>query len=382
MHRSDSNYWSIAQYERAFIDVIEQLNDVFDSHRFIEILKSIHPEVFEDIAAKNQHDDQQTNAHIANLLSRNIRIFSLSKIDGDNTKVKSENVHGNITTNQLWRKLLILICMLSLNSPLFAQLKIEKLNMPQELIGEWSEEPNPYARVMFNFSQNLLRPVSIKNISDSNVEFTVWENDLSTIYRHFSVVFPQGYSRYSVETGMANIGGRFRSDECSLCLTQDLFNDDDLIEFIVYCENSEDKTVAFIMNENNEVLAQSDEMLHYFDHFLDPSLVGGHIYTLNGYTIYDESSGIEKINRDKYQSVVAPNPSNGASSITINMDYTLLNDATLVVIDMDGKKVHSQTIKSGGTKAVVATSRFAVGNYIYVIQNDNGYISTGKIIIN
>ena len=181
---------------------------------------------------------------------------------------------------------------------------------------------------------------------------------------------------------MANIGGRFRSDECSLCLTQDLFNDDDLIEFIVYCENSEDKTVAFIMNENNEVLAQSDEMLHYFDHFLDPSLVGGHIYTLNGYTIYDESSGIEKINRDKYQSVVAPNPSNGASSITINMDYTLLNDATLVVIDMDGKKVHSQTIKSGGTKAVVATSRFAVGNYIYVIQNDNGYISTGKIIIN
>lgn len=94
------------------------------------------------------------------------------------------------------------------------------------------------------------------------------------------------------------------------------------------------------------------------------------------------TAGINDVKADEHSSIVSPNPSNGAASVEVSWDYTLLDDAQLNVMNMDGKLLHTQAVKSGTRKTSLSTSRFPAGTYIYVVHGSNGYTSTGKFIIN
>ena len=284
--------------------------------------------------------------------------------------------HGQLRTAQLWRKFMVVVILTVFSSSASAQLKIEKLNLPQGIDAE-----NPYHNVMFNFTENMMRPVVV-NRFDSKIEFTVWEVDFSKIYRQFTITQPQGYTDIEYSR-LAYVSGRFEGDGGSgyLTLTQDLFNDDDLIEVVINCYNSNNKGVSLIMNERSEVLAQTEEG-ERIDYVLDPALTGGQVITSNGYIIRKGESALNEKRIDQHEGIVSPNPSSGASSITISWGYTLLNDGKLNVVSTDGKLVHSQRVKSGSSHLNLATAHLAAGSYVYILENDNGYTTTGKFIIN
>lgn len=180
--------------------------------------------------------------------------------------------------------------------------------------------------------------------------------------------------------------GSMKPDEGgpSIYFSRNLFTKRELFECVVCCSNNNNEKLFLIVDENSNILGEipSDIVPFFWGQTMNPIYVEGRTIFSNGLIIKDESSGINSVNADSNPSSVSPNPSNGAASIEVNWDYTLLDDALLNVIDMEGKLVHTQTIKSGSRKTHLTTSRFAPGTYIYVVQGSNGYTTTGKLIIN
>lgn len=286
--------------------------------------------------------------------------------------------HGKLRIAQLWRKITVVLMVALLSAaPGFAQLKIEKLNLPQGVDNYGGGERYPYHNVMYNFSENSIKPV-IYSESGNKIECTIWEIDFSRIYRQFTITAPQGFRDVNVQN-LGDIAGIFADGEASMTFTQDLFNDDDLIEIVLACRDGDNKDVVLIMNERGEVLAESDDDVRFT--ILDPALTGGLIITENGYIVRKDSSSINEMSLDRHEGTVSPNPSRGANPITISWGYTLLTDGRLNVISIDGKLVHSQTVKAGTSELNLAVSHLAAGTYVYVVESDNGYTTTGKFII-
>ena len=367
------NYWVLSEEQiDHFRNVINELGAEFNSHDFLNTLRRIYPQDYSVYLARNHNNESQTEKHIPNLLSRHVKLFEIEKVLGYNSKEESENIRGEMKMAQLWRKIIVIFLFTVLSSSAFAELKIEKLKLPQVFYDD-----APYADVMYNFSESMMRPVVISE-SGSKIEFTIWEIDFSTIYRQFTITLPLGYS-YGWLPNLGYIGGRFADSDSRVILTQDLFNDDDLIEVVITCYGSNNKIMSFIINEHNEVLARSEEDVN-FGYILDPALTGGLIITHNGYIVRKNSSYINEMSLDRHEGIVFPNPSRGANSLTISWGYTMLTDGRLNVIGIDGKLVHSQIVKSGASELNLAVSHLAAGTYIFIVVSGD-HATTGKFII-
>lgn len=207
---------------------------------------------------------------------------------------------------------------------------------------------------------------------------------METIYSNC----PQGYEIQIVNLGKLAINGAYY-----VSYTDDFFNNDDLVEmYVAFRSTTTDDLHYGIMNENSQVLLEFPEggLLHEADLRLD-----GYLYCSNYQSTSENErdiyvidtnapadAGINSVQVDERPGSVSPNPSNGATTVSIDLGYTMLNDGQLTVVDMEGKLVHSQTIASGKRKIDLSTSHFAAGAYIYVVQTDNGYTTTGKMVIN
>lgn len=275
-----------------------------------------------------------------------------------------------------------------------------ELTITQLDMSKFGTYPHRWEFAAFDFKTQTLYPVSINRAeSSNNIVVEVYNLDFSTIQRSFTITIPQGYSIIDKDQDYASNNklyrgiirmssgyGSMKPDEGgpSIYFSRNLFTKRELFECVVCCSNNNNEKLFLIVDENSNILGEipSDIVPFFWGQTMNPIYVEGRTIFSNGLIIKDESSGINSVNADSNPSSVSPNPSNGAASIEVNWDYTLLDDALLNVIDMEGKLVHTQTIKSGSRKTHLTTSRFAPGTYIYVVQGSNGYTTTGKLIIN
>ena len=275
-----------------------------------------------------------------------------------------------------------------------------ELTITQLDMSKFGTYPHQWEFAAFDFKTQTLYPVSINRAeSSNNIVVEVYNLDFSTIQRSFTITIPQGYSIIDKDQDydsnnelyrgiimMSYEYGSMKPDEGgpSIYFSRNLFTKRELFECVVCCSNNNNEKLFLIVDENSNILGEipSDIVPFFWGQTMNPIYVEGRTIFSNGLIIKDESSGINSVNADSNPSSVSPNPSNGAASIEVNWDYTLLDDALLNVIDMEGKLVHTQTIKSGSRKTHLKTSRFAPGTYIYVVQGSNGYTTTGKLIIN
>lgn len=243
----------------------------------------------------------------------------------------------------------------------------------------------------YNIATHSRRALKYEPLDDwpnyTRVRITIYSFDLKSIWKQFTLVAPNGYkfSEYRpAEIGEHNEVGFY------VHVTDDLFNRDNLAEVIMYIRelNSDyGSSKAVLMNENSQVLLEFPEDTDTGD-FLVSTNSGGYLYLESEddekfYVIdTNASSGVNSVKANEHPGSVSPNPSNGAATVTIDWGYTLLNAGTLTVVDMEGKLVHSQAIGEGKSRIDLKTSRLAPGTYIYVVQSDNGYTTTGKLIIN
>lgn len=246
------------------------------------------------------------------------------------------------------------------------------------------------AVLFYNINTNSIKLMTIEESNNySYIKYTIY-NYNGSIWKSFTLTPPNGYDyiSYTIQLSQDFHGYIYATD--------DYFNDDDLVEVVVrawkdgipYGDYREYPT--FMMNENNQVVVDFDALgldAYYFRGFF-PAKTGGFFYFRSKYNgdIYildlNDTSGINTVAADNNSGSVSPNPSNGAASVEVSWDYTLLDDAQLNVVDMDGKLVHTQAIKSGNRKTNLSTSRFSTGTYIYIVHGSNGYTSTGKFVIN
>lgn len=276
-------------------------------------------------------------------------------------------------------------------------LTITKLDM-----SNFGTSNNSWNYAAFDFKTQTLYPVGINRAESSNsINIWVCNLDFTTTKKSFTITVPQKYSitdRESLSNGniinyfthglvqMSCGYGTMQSDSGGprIYLTKNLFTKRGLFECVVGCTNNNNEMVYLIIDENSKVLGEIPSDISPMFHFytMNPIYVEGKTIFSNGLVITDNSSGINSVSADSNPSSVSPNPSNGAASVEINWNYTLLDDAQLNVIDLDGKLVHTQTVRAGNRKASLSTTRFAAGTYIYVVQGSNGYVTTGKLIIN
>lgn len=275
-----------------------------------------------------------------------------------------------------------------------------ELTITQLDMSKFGTYPHRWEFAAFDFKTQTLYPVSINRAeSSNNIVVEVYNLDFSTIQRSFTITIPQGYSIIDKDQDYASNNelyrgiirmssgyGSMKPDEGGprIYFSRNLFTKRELFECVVCCSNNNNEKLFLIVDENSNILGEipSDIVPYFWGQTMNPIYVEGRTIFSNGLIIKDESSGINSVNADSNPSSVSPNSSNGAASIEVNWDYTLLDDALLNVIDMEGKLVHTQTIKSGSRKTHLTTSRFAPGTYIYVVQGSNGYTTTGKLIIN
>ena len=359
-----------------FRSVIEQLHDVFDSHDFIRELIRQFPQYYDQLL-NDRNGMRVTNAYIARILSKHATSLSIEKVrdeKGGYKKVRSKNMNERISSNQLWRKFLLVLTLMLFVPSCFAQLSISRVTRPSNI----SDDEYLWQDVIYDFESKTMNPIYTNAINDRQIEVTVYEHDFK-INRTFTITLPEGYTDLDGFCAMNYLGGRFENSHY-FKLTKNLFTKSGLIEGILACKDSSGENVLLFIDEKSKILGSCDD--YDLGYLIDPELVNGKIIFTRGIMVDNEGSGIQSIYSDQTSSSVSPNPTNGANSVAISWDYELLEDGELIVVGIDGKLVHTQTIKAGTRNASLSTGRLAAGGYIYVVKAKNGYISTGKIIVN
>ena len=109
-----------------FRSVIEQLHDVFDSHDFIRELIRQFPQYYDQLL-NDRNSMRVTNAYIARILSKHATSLSIEKVrdeKGGYKKVRSKNMNERISSNQLWRKFLLVLALMLFVPSCFAQSRL------------------------------------------------------------------------------------------------------------------------------------------------------------------------------------------------------------------------------------------------------------------
>lgn len=253
-------------------------------------------------------------------------------------------------------------------------------------------------RCAVDFKTNTMNIITKEILNERQIKVTIWDHDLSQITQEFTITIPQAYKfdkadpegERIVFKNLGAIEGVLDAyDGPYVELAKNLFTESGLYESIILCYDNSGNFVNLFIDETSKILGIYEGKLN---HFISGSLMNGGKILFESKDNNDgptefvvvtcNTSGINTVSADNSSSSVSPNPSNGAASVEVSWDYTLLDDAQLNVVDMDGKLVHTQAVKAGNRKANLSTSRFATGTYIYVVHGSNGYTSTGKFVIN
>lgn len=253
-------------------------------------------------------------------------------------------------------------------------------------------------RCAVDFKTNSMNIITKEILNERQIKVSIWDHDLSQTTQEFTITIPQAYKFAKADPWgdrevfkvLGAIGGVLDAhDGPYVELAKNLFTDSNLYESIIMCYDNSDNRVNLFIDETSKILGIYEGKL---GDFISGSIMNGGKILFEAkdnpddptglVVVTSNTSGINSVMADNSSSFVSPNPSNGAASVEVSWDYTLLDDAQLNVVDMDGKLVHTQAIKSGNRKTNLSTSRFSTGTYIYIVHGSNGYTSTGKFVIN
>jgi hypothetical protein len=230
-----------------------------------------------------------------------------------------------------------------------------------------------------NLEDSYMKTTKLSVLSDNDDEITVYNEDLSphkTI--NISNFMPGG--RICEINSMKLGDKRFN-------LTQTLFNEDDLIEFIVSGEG-----FFAIINENNVELFREN---------VSGDVSECNLFETTSYTYiqiptyyyseedgYIEESKLYLINKGASSNIPAltqvksfshPNPARE----TINIAYNLqgAETGTVVINSLSGKLIDRQTVKGDAASFNYSTRRLASGTYVVSVEANGKQLSSEKIIV-
>jgi hypothetical protein len=212
--------------------------------------------------------------------------------------------------------------------------------------------------------------------SDENV-IEIYNEDL-TLYKSINVS-----GLVSGAIGIFPIESQKAGDKL-FYLTQTLFNDDDLIEFIVYGSN-----FFAVVNENGNVLFRqttSGQIESDYHHLIETT---NYIYLgIEDYAENDWAYQLYLINRSNVSGMPAltpvktfsyPNP----AKESINIAYNLQGATTGVVkiISLSGELIDQKEVNGNADSFNYQTRRLTRGAYIVSVEAQGKQLSTEKIII-
>lgn len=247
-----------------------------------------------------------------------------------------------------------------------------------------------------------------QNSNKTDRTITIYDSEMHESHK---LVLPNtSYNNQSTGVRYSLITVRFRNghDLAPAALTQNLFNNDDKLEFIRGTYNPNpgtsgsgysdyELTKAELISENGTVLAnipvEAVDADYPDESWVDLVQLGDNYYL---YSTTKESSSTDRGDISTFYKITKgvdtgvsfiksaafksyPNPVHQNEIFTIQIDETTLGNSNFIEIsDMNGRIMYRQTVTDSEVK--VPTSKLR-GMYIYTILSDGKATDTGKVIV-
>ncbi len=175
-------------------------------------------------------------------------------------------------------------------------------------------------------------------------------------------------------------------------ISDNLFNSDNLVEFMIVYYQSPSTYQAKLYNETNSTLFSSNtsagELLNISGNYkLKISSINGdstYIYSLPGSLPCDACGGPTSIVKTNSTSTSMPNAYPNPTSTQITIPYTLTNNDTkgkINIYDINGKVVKEYNVDNSFDNLILDTQEFSAGTYYYNLTTNNGVSDAKKIIV-
>lgn len=190
-------------------------------------------------------------------------------------------------------------------------------------------------------------------------------------------------------------------------ITENLFNSDNLIEFVAYDGQFDTQltTPYFgsmkVFNENGITIFSGDSLMPclkrdatYYGYegkgdFIFNTTAGSkmilfsyknnipsqRVYSLPGILV----TGIQKNNENYNNALPFPNPTNNSITLPYKLDSG--KEGKLVINDINGKILFEYKIDTTFDNVLIDTNTMTAGNYFYSIYSSDKKVSTGKFIV-
>lgn len=171
-------------------------------------------------------------------------------------------------------------------------------------------------------------------------------------------------------------------DEC--LLTQNMFNNDDKWEYVVWEEETDTQTVY---NEDGECLGIIPE-----GYEVETLIINGTAACFMGYyqqnhyysmfQFNNNDSGIKSLSLKEKSDVKAyPNPVRQENQFTVEFSSPLTREGKLKIYDTSGKIMYRKNVMAGESSVNVPVVRLRPGLYFYVIEKGGQILASDKLIV-
>lgn len=175
-------------------------------------------------------------------------------------------------------------------------------------------------------------------------------------------------------------------------ISDNLFNADNLVEFMIVYYQSPSTYQAKLYNESNSLLFSSNtnagELLNISGSYKLklPSINSDstYIYSLTGSLPCDACGGPTSIVKNNPTTTTMPNAYPNPTSTQITIPYTLTNNDTkgkINIYDINGKVVKEYNVDNSFDNLILDTQEFSAGTYYYNLTTSSGVSDAKKIIV-
>lgn len=173
-------------------------------------------------------------------------------------------------------------------------------------------------------------------------------------------------------------------DDGELWLTQNMFNNDDKWEFIVWQNDGENQAVynedgvclGVIANYTLEYVVRNGTAACFAGYVLDSDDSEFAFLQFNG-----NGAGVKSISLQQQGSVAYPNPVKQNSKFTVEFSSPLNMDGKLKIYDTSGRKVYRKNVKAGDSSVSIPSVTLRKGLYFYVVEKGGNILLSDKLIV-
>ena len=171
-------------------------------------------------------------------------------------------------------------------------------------------------------------------------------------------------------------------DNGELWITQNMFNNDDKWEFIVWQNDGENQAVY---NEDGECLG----IIANYE--IENVIINGSVACFGGYGEGDyewaylqfkgSEAGVRTLSLQTQSAVAYPNPVKQNNKFTVDFMSPLSIDGKMKIYDTSGRTVYRKSVKAGESSVNVPSVRLKKGLYFYVIEKGGTILVSDKLIV-